>query len=154
MGSVWKKVLKTTQKSFDEEDQDQDNSSDKGKDQDHINSSYESGNDQHEKIQDKNKLQVETDFNVNHDDENIENIEEDIDVDENEEEPLPEESIIVDENINNNKEDINVDENGAEQVPVDPESIMIDESGRKWTRILYNVSSQEAEEYFKDKLEM
>jgi len=31
---------------------------------------------------------------------------------------------------------------------------MIDESGRKWTRILYNVSSQEAEEYFKDKLEM
>ena len=92
---------------------------DENKDQDHINSSDESGKDQHEKIKDhdKNNQNVETDFNVNHDDENIENIEEDINVDENEEEQLPEESIMIDENINNIEEDINVDENGAEQLP-------------------------------------
>ena len=126
------------QKSSDEEDQDQDHMSDNDKDQDHMKSygvedkdqdnSSDKGKDQHEKIQDhdKNKLQVETDFIVIHDIENIDNVEEDSDKDENDE----------------------------EQVPVDSESIMIDESGRKWTRILHNVTIQEADDYFRVKLGM
>ena len=58
------------------------------------------------------------------------------------------------ENIDNVEEVSDKDEIEEEQVPVDPGSIMIDESGRKWTRILYNVSIQEADDYFRDKLGM
>ena len=58
------------------------------------------------------------------------------------------------ENIDNVEEDSDKDENEEEQVTVDPGSIMIDESGRKWTRILHNVSIQEADDYFKNVLGM
>ena len=34
--------------------------------------------------------------------------------------------------------------------PVDPETIMIDEQGRKWKEILHNVSIREADDYFKN----
>ena len=57
-------------------------------------------------------------------------------------------------NIDNVEEASDKNENEEEQVPVDHESIMIDESGRKWTRILHNVSIQEADDYFRDKLGM
>ena len=40
------------------------------------------------------------------------------------------------------EEDSDKDENEEEQVPIDPGSIMIDETGRKWTRILQNDSIQ------------
>ena len=92
----------------------------------------------------------------NHDVRNIDNVEEDSDDDEYEE------LVSVDhklndhyvENIDNVEEDADKDENEEEQVPVDPESIMIYESGRKLTRILHNVSIQEADDYFRDKLGM
>ena len=93
----------------------------------------------------------------NHDVENIDNVEEDSDDDEYEAE-----LVTVDhefnnhyvENIDNVKEASDKDEIEEEQVPVDPESIMIDESGRKWTRILHNVSIQEADDFCKNMLGM
>ena len=48
-----------------------------------------------------------------------------------------------------NKEKTNNDER-QELDPIDPETIMIDEQGRKWREILHNVSIREADDYFKN----
>ena len=102
---------------------------DKDKDQDHVKSSDKNDQDHSEEFQD-NDMDSSIDANDycvdNHDVENIDNVEEDSDKDEHEE----------------------------EQVPVDQETFMIDESGRKWTRILHNVSIQEADDFCKIMLGM
>ena len=43
-----------------------------------------------------------------------------------------------------------VDYEQQELDPIDPETIMIDEQGRKWREILHNVSIREADDYFKN----
>ena len=53
--------------------------------------------------------------------------------------------------FNDDKDQDDDDEDEQQELdPVDPETIMIDEQGRKWREILHNVSIREADDYFKN----